>query len=278
MRAVNGLNQTVTSAGSAADPGAERGSVAHDPGAAGGGLRSSLAGHALYLDIDGTILELAPSPDVVQVPVWMVPLLQRLAGKLDGAVAFVSGRPIAAIDQLFQPLRFPAVGVHGGEVRAPGGEMLVDEQLTAELQSAEPLLREAIGRIRGVTLENKRSVIALHYRSVPERGREVLKIAELVVGGLGSQFGVLLGKCVVEIRPRHLTKGAAMRRLMECAPFRDRIPIFAGDDTTDEDAFDVVNGLGGISLRVGEPAPTAAKFRLASPEQLCGWLQQVADA
>ena len=245
---------------------------------AGPALRSSLAGHALYLDIDGTILDLAPSPEAVEVPLWMVPLLQRLARKLDGAVAFVSGRPIAAIDQLFQPLCFPAVGVHGGEVRAPNGEIAIDEQLTAELQSAEPLLQEAIARIRGVSLENKRSVIALHYRNVPERGREVLKVAELIVGSLGSQFSVLMGKCVVEIRPRHLTKGSAMRRLMESAPFRDRIPIFAGDDTTDEDAFEVVNGLGGISLRVGDETPTAAKFRLASPDQLRSWLLEVADA
>jgi trehalose 6-phosphate phosphatase len=244
----------------------------------GPALRSALAGHALYLDIDGTILDLAPSPEAVEVPVWMVPLLQRLSGKLDGAVAFVSGRSIAAIDQLFQPLTFPAVGVHGGEVRAADGEIVIDRQLTAELQAAEPLLQQAIARIRGVQLENKRSVIALHYRSVPERGREVLKVAELVASGLGSQFSVLMGKCVVEIRPRHLTKGAAIRRLMERAPFRDRIPIFAGDDTTDEDAFEVVNGLGGISLRVGDEVPTAAKFRLATPDQLRGWLLEVAAA
>jgi trehalose 6-phosphate phosphatase len=241
-------------------------------------LRSSLAGHALYLDIDGTILDLAPSPEAVEVPVWMVPLLRRLSDKLDGAVAFVSGRTIAAIDHLFRPLIFPAVGVHGGEVRMPNGEIVVDQQLTAELQSAEPLLQQAIGKIRGVQLENKRSVIALHYRSVPERGREVLKVAELVAGGLGGQFSVLMGKCVVEIRPRHLTKGSAMRRLMERAPFSDRIPIFAGDDTTDEDAFEVVNSLGGISVRVGEEVPTAAKFRLATPDQLRGWLLEVVDA
>lgn len=241
-------------------------------------LRNPLAGHALYLDIDGTILDLAPSPEAVEVPVWMVPLLQRLSGKLDGAVAFVSGRSIAAIDQLFRPLTFPTVGVHGGEVRTADGEILVDRQLTAELQAAEPLLQQAIARIRGVQLENKRSVIALHYRSVPERGREVLKVAELVASGLGSQFSVLMGKCVVEIRPRHLTKGAAIRQLMERAPFRDRIPIFAGDDTTDEDAFEVVNGLGGISLRVGDQVPTAAKFRLATPDQLRGWLLEVAAA
>src|SRR6202140_143673 len=268
MRTIAAINQTVTPINTSPDS-------ANEPRPA---LRSSLAGHALYLDIDGTILDLAPSPEAVEVPVWMVPLLQRLSRKLDGAVAFVSGRPIAAIDLLFRPLSFPAVGVHGGEVRTPNGEILVDEQLTAELQAAEPLLREAIGRIRGVQLENKRSVIALHYRNVPERGREVLKVAELIVGSLGSQFSVLMGKCVVEIRPRHLTKGSAMRRLMERVPFRDRIPIFAGDDTTDGDASEVVNALGAISLRTGEGPPTAAKFRLASPDQLRGWLLEVADA
>src|ERR1700687_5348826 len=92
--------------------------------------RSSLAGHALYLDIDGTILDLAPSPDAVEVPAWMVPLLQRLSRKLDGAGAFVSGRTIGAIDHLSRPLTFPAVGVHGGEIRTPGGEILVDAPLT----------------------------------------------------------------------------------------------------------------------------------------------------
>jgi trehalose 6-phosphate phosphatase len=240
-------------------------------------LRSSLAGHALFLDIDGTLLDLAPSPEAVHVPASVVPLIGQLARKLDGALAFVSGRPIAAIDQLFQPLQLPAAGVHGGELRTPAGELLADQSLAAELQAAEPLLRQAIGKIRGVQLENKRSVIALHYRGAPERGREVLGIAQLVVAGLGSQFGVLLGKCLVEIRPRHHNKGAALRQLMQHAPFRDRIPIFAGDDVSDEDGFEVVNALGGISLRVGEPATSAARFRLASPDKLRDWLRELAD-
>jgi trehalose 6-phosphate phosphatase len=239
-------------------------------------LRSSLAGHALYLDIDGTILDLAPSPEAVEVPVWMVPLLQRLWLKLDGAVAFVSGRSVAEIDALFQPLRLPAIGVHGGEIRVSGGRVVIDESLVAELQTALPLLREAIAHVPGVRLENKRCAIALHYRSVPERGREVLKLAELVVASLGPAFAVLVGKCVVEIRPRHLTKGAGLRRLMEQEPFRGRSPIFAGDDVTDEDAFEVVNHLGGISVRVGEPAPSAATYRLADPEQLRRWLLEIA--
>jgi trehalose 6-phosphate phosphatase len=237
--------------------------------------RGPLAGHALFLDIDGTLLDLAPSPEAVKVPASMVSLLRRLSERLGGAVAFVSGRTIAAIDELFKPLVLPAVGVHGGEIRAPTGELTVDGRLTDELQSAEPLLREAIARMRGVVLENKRCAIALHYRAVPERGREVLKVAELVAGGMGSEFGVLMGKCVVEIRPRHLTKGTAIDRLMQQVPFRGRTPIFAGDDCTDEDAFEVVNRLEGISVYVGEIAPTRARYRLSSPDQLRGWLQQL---
>jgi trehalose 6-phosphate phosphatase len=241
-------------------------------------VRSSLADHALYLDIDGTLLEIAPSPDRVEVPEWMVPLLQRLSVRLDGAVAFVSGRTIDAIDELFQPLKLPAVGVHGGEIRIDGQTVSMDEALVGELQSALPLLREAIAPLHGVWLEDKRGAIALHYRNVPERGREVLKVAELVVAGLGSAFAPLVGKCVVEIRARHLTKGGGIRRLMEYEPFRGRSPIFAGDDVTDEDAFEYVNQVGGISLRVGPDAPSAAAHRLADPQQLHRWLLEIADA
>jgi trehalose 6-phosphate phosphatase len=241
-------------------------------------VRSSLADHALYLDIDGTLLEIAPSPDRVEVPDWMVPLLQRLSRRLDGAVAFVSGRTIDAIDTLFQPLKLPTVGVHGGEIRFDGQTTSMDEGLVAELQGALPLLRKAIEPLRGVWLEDKRYAVALHYRNVPERGRDVLKVAELVVASLGSAFAPLVGKCVVEIRARHLTKGAGIRQLMERAPFRGRSPIFAGDDVTDEDAFEYVNQLGGISLRIGSNMPSAAIHRLEDPAQLHRWLLEIADA
>jgi trehalose 6-phosphate phosphatase len=239
--------------------------------------QGSLVGHCLFLDIDGTLLDLAPRPEAVEVPAWLVPLLQQLCDKLDGALAFVSGRTIESIDQLFKPLKLPAVGVHGGEIRAPGGQIFAEQRLVDALQSAAPTLLEAIARIRGVELENKGSAIALHYRSVPERGREVLKVAELVAGGMGAEFAVLMGKCVVEIRPRHLTKGTAIDRLMQQPPFQGRTPIFAGDDCTDEDAFEVVNRLGGISVHVGVSASTFANYRLTSPDQLRAWLQQMGE-
>ena len=235
---------------------------------------NSLAGHALFLDIDGTLLDLALTPESVEVPPALVPRLQRISTTLGGAFAFVSGRTIDSIDTLFAPLKLSAVGVHGGEIRGPDGQVTRDGRLVGQIQSAEPLLREAIAGMRGVVLENKHSAIALHYRSVPERGREVLKVAELVVGGMGSEFAVLMGKCVVEIRPRHQTKGVAIEYLMQQPPFRGRTPIFAGDDCTDEDAFEVVNRLGGVSVHIGSSA-TGAKHRLTDPDQLRSWLQQL---
>jgi trehalose 6-phosphate phosphatase len=240
-----------------------------------GTVLPALTGHALFLDIDGTLLDLAPTPEAVEVPPALVPLLQRIADKLDGAFAFVSGRTIDGIDALFAPLKLPTVGVHGGEIRGPDGQLSSDLRLVGQMQSAEPLLREAIAGMRGVILENKHSAIALHYRSVPERGREVLKVAELVVGGMGSQFAVLMGKCVVEIRPRHQTKGMALEHLMQQLPFRGRTPIFAGDDCTDEDAFEVVNRLGGVSIHVGSSASTGARHRLTDTDELRSWLQQL---
>jgi trehalose 6-phosphate phosphatase len=239
--------------------------------------QDALTGHALFLDIDGTLIDLAPSPEAVEVPPTLVPLLQRLAGRLHGAIAFVSGRTIDAIDALFSPLRLSAVGVHGGEIRGPDGRIPVEGRWVDEIQAAEPILREAIAGLRGVGLENKHSAIALHYRSVPERGREVLKIAELMVGGMGGQFAVLMGKCVVEIRPRHLTKGLGIDTLMQLPPFHGRTPIFAGDDCTDEDAFEVINRLGGVSVHVGNSSSTRARHRLASPDELRNWLQQLGD-
>ncbi len=157
--------------------------------AAGG----NLAGHALYLDIDGTLLDIAETPDATQVPDFLVPLLVQLGRKVDGAIAFVSGRPIAAIDRLFRPLKLAAVGVHGGEIRMPDGQLIADQRLSPQLQAVEPLLQQAMQKIPGAALENKQCALALHYRRAPERGREVLNAAELVAGSLGGEFALSLG-------------------------------------------------------------------------------------
>ena len=235
------------------------------------------AGYAVFLDIDGTLLELAPTPDAVDVPHALIALLRELSDRVAGAIALVSGRPIHGIDTLFQPLVLPAVGVHGGEIRSGDGQVRIDQRLNAQLQTMVPALERVLAQLPGTQLENKGSAIALHYRGAPGRGREVLQAAEMTVARLGSEFGVLMGKCVVEIRPRHATKGAAIEHLMQEVPFRGRMPIFAGDDVTDEDGFEVVNRLGGVSVHIGDSPTTKARYRLANPERLQGWLRQVGD-
>ncbi|HEX4377946.1 MAG TPA: trehalose-phosphatase [Steroidobacteraceae bacterium] len=253
------------------------GTSRHDPAGTAGTLPlATAAGYAIFLDIDGTLLELAPTPDAVEVSAALLDLLRALAARVDGAIAFVSGRPIRGIDALFRPLVFPAVGVHGAEIRSGDGRLLEDRLLDEALQAVVPALRSSLARLAGTEMENKGSAIALHYRSAPQLGREVLRAAEIAVAQLGSQFGVLRGKCVVEIRPRHATKGAAIERLLQEPPFRGRVPIFAGDDVTDEDGFELVNRLRGISIHIGDSASTVATYRLGTPQMLLQWLQQVA--
>ena len=241
-------------------------------GDAPGARSAARAGHALYLDIDGTLLDLASSPDAVEVPEWMVPLLQRLSSRLDGAVAFVSGRTDRAIDELFRPLKLPAIGVHGGEIRTADGPIVTtDASLVAELHAGTGAVAAGRdrARCRGVHAGGQAQRIRPALPQVPERGREVLqgrRARSPAVSAAG--FGVLHGQMRGRDPAAPPDQGRGDARLMERAPFRDRTPIFAGDDSTDEDAFEVVNRLGGISVRVGEAAPTAARYRLAEPEQL----------
>ena len=243
----------------------------------------ALATHALYLDIDGTVLDIAPRPDAVEVPSWLIPLLQRLWLRMGGAVAFVTGRTIEEVDRLFHPLRLPAVGVHGGELRVGGEHRRFEENLARQLQRCEPYLRQQLAPLPGVLIENKGSAIALHYRAAPDHGREVLRVAQRALVALGAEFDLVVGKCVVELRPRWCNKAEGLRRLMECAPFHGRTPIFAGDDTADEDAFRIVNECGGISVRVGSglgatrsgSEPTAALCSLADPDALRTWLAEL---
>jgi len=158
-----------------------------------------------------------------------------------------------------------------------------EEELARQLQRTEPYLRQQLAPLVGVVLENKHGAIALHYRAAPQHGREVLRVGQRALVALGAQFDLVVGKCVVELRPRWCNKAEGLRRLMDSPPFRGRTPIFAGDDTADEDAFRIVNQLGGISVRVGSGVgaahegsePTAALCSLADPDALRGWLAEL---
>jgi len=232
------------------------------------------AGWALFLDLDGTVLDIARTPRGVVVPPDLVSVLTRLSRGLGGALAVLSGRAIADIDRLLAPLVLPAAGQHGAELRlSPDGPI---ERISCTPRPRDWDLRlAALADERpGVLLEDKGIGIAVHYRNAPAAAQEVWHLLQsLDVERAG--FALQPGKCVIEIVPRGCDKGLALRRLMEALPFAGRIPVAIGDDATDEDAFAAALALGGEALRVGSRADSAA---FAGPEAVRDWLADRADA
>ncbi len=226
---------------------------------------------ALFLDFDGTLVDIAPRPDAVVVPGGLAELLARLAESLDGALAVVSGRPIAELDAFLAPTRLTAAGLHGLEIRvgdrvermaAPSGLQAVRSDLIAAPEAA------------GLRIEDKGLSIALHYRHTPERADAVRGLAE----GLARphpDLSVLHGKMVVEIKPRAASKASALARLMAEPPFAGRCPVFVGDDVTDEDGMRAALERGGTAVKIGA-GDTCAPHRLPDPAALLAWLARPA--
>ena len=233
---------------------------------------------ALLLDIDGTLLDLAPTPSDVYVPATLRQTLARLAQETGGALALVSGRSLEDIDRLFAPLSLPAIGGHGAEFRLhrDGAESTpraapLDRTLRRELES--------IAQSRpGVLTEDKGYAFAIHYRLAPEHEDAVKKAVAAVQAEWSEQsIEVLPGKAVLEIKSSGFNKGEAIRTLMQHEPFVGRRPIFIGDDKTDESAFAVLAAFGGAGYSVGrEVAGTSYCF--AAPTDVRDWLQQLSQA
>ena len=206
---------------------------------------------AILLDIDGTILDLAPSPQQVWVPTGLRQTLARLGTLTGGALALVSGRSLHDIDLIFSPLELAAIGGHGAELRATAG--------AEPLMRAKPLgaaLKRKLASITelgpGILAEDKGYSLALHFRLAPEKGEAVRAAVDAICAGLAPDFvEILPGKLVVEIKPTGVNKANAVCELMNCAPFVDRNPIFIGDDTTDEPVFGVISRFGGLGFSVG---------------------------
>jgi trehalose 6-phosphate phosphatase len=229
---------------------------------------------ALFLDVDGTLLELADRSDLVQVPPELPALLGDLAARHGGALALISGRPLAELDRLFQPWCGAAAGVHGVERRRVDGTFAHHTEVAAAvaIDRIRPRLTAfACGR-SGLLLEDKQSALALHYRAAPECAAEVRALAEALCRHAGSALRLTVGKMVVEFRPRGAHKGAAIAAFLSESPFLGRRPIFLGDDATDEDGFAEIARRGGVAIRVGEPAKTRASYALPSVAAVLAWL------
>lgn len=230
---------------------------------------------ALFVDVDGTLLEIAPHPESVRVPAHLPPLLERLQSERRGAFALVSGRSIAALDELFRPWRGAAAGLHGGERRRPDGSRFdldggtVSTALAAVRRGAAAF---ALGN-PGVRLEDKGRTLALHYRAAPELEPEIARFAERAVAESDGALRRIGGKMVVELVPLDYGKGQAIAAFLAEPPFRGRPPVFLGDDVTDEEGFAEIHWRNGIAIRVGPSvADTLAGFALPDVAGALAWL------
>lgn len=227
---------------------------------------------ALFLDVDGTLLEIAATPASAHVPKRVIEVLESLYERLDGALALISGRPLADVGRLFAPLRLPAAGAHGAERRAASGTVQRRDDGPA-LAPARRLLAAWAAAHPRVALEDKGSALALHYRLAPELESVARQAAALALAAAGPKFELQEGKKVLEIRADSVGKGRAIAAFMHEPPFSGRIPAFLGDDFTDEDGFDTVNRFGGHSIAVGADRPTHARWHLADEAQAVTWLE-----
>lgn len=232
---------------------------------------------ALFLDVDGCLLEFADQPDDVLVSPSLGALLQRLQRALGGAMALVSGRALAELDRLFGSPGWAMAGLHGHELRGVDGTprgMPSDPVQQAHMRQAAHALA---ARLEGVQLEDKQHAIALHCRRAPEQLATLRAAAEALAGKLPG-YDLQPGNLVMEFKPAGVDKGRAVDALLAQAPFAGRTPVVLGDDLTDEHAFAAANRAGGLSVRVGSREPTQAKFTLPSPPAVHAWLARVADA
>lgn len=224
-------------------------------------LPTFAADWALFLDVDGTLLELAPRPDDVVVGPGLPRILKRLSEVTGGAVALVSGRPIGELDRLFAPLRLPAAGLHGIERRDSGGAVHFHHQLDGKLDRTRELMARLAQEHAGLVFEDKEFSVAIHFRQAPEKEPLIRSLLQRHMPRIEKDFHLQRGKMVYEIKPSGRDKGMAIEEFMEEPPFRHRTPVFIGDDVTDEDGFATVNRMQGHSIKVGHGS-TAAKWLL----------------
>lgn len=218
---------------------------------------------AWFLDIDGTLIEIAPTPSSISIPLQLPALLAQVSKRWQGALALVSGRSLDNIRQLVAPFDPPAAGLHGLERRSADGT-LARAHPPADLDQVRRELYQA-EQWPGVLLEDKDLALAVHYRQAPAREADCRALAERVVAG-HPDFSVQAGRMVFEVKPKGWDKGAALRAFMAEPPFAGRMPVFIGDDLTDEFGFAAANELGGLSVLVGEPRDSAARYHLPDIE------------
>ena len=231
----------------------------------------------LFLDVDGTLIDIAPRPDEVVVPSELLTALAVLNDRLDGALALVSGRSIADLDGLFKPLRLRASGVHGAEFRFSPNDAIAnssEDALPEVIVRAAAVLAESVP---GTLFEDKRFSVAIHYRHVPHLGPALGDALDRILQAEQAQgLRILPGHMVYEIKRSRFDKGRAVRTFMGMQPFLGRRPVFMGDDITDQPGFDVATADGGFAFSIGHAYP-GVSGSFPDPAAVRSWLTEWAS-
>lgn len=235
----------------------------------------SAAAHSFFFDFDGTLTEIAETPAAVLVSDQTRCALHALSEATSGAVAVITGREIEAVDHFLAPVRLPVAGVHGFERRTANGARTSAATSDEDARRLELALTPLIARSPGLLLERKRGAIALHYRQRQDLEEACVSSMENAIADFRDVV-LTRGKMVIEARFHRATKGTAIKEFLSEPPFAGRIPIFAGDDVTDEDAFETVNGLGGISIKIGV-GQSAARLCAKDVSEFLAWLVMTAE-
>jgi trehalose 6-phosphate phosphatase len=227
---------------------------------------------ALFLDIDGTLLEHRPHPEDVSVDSRLRNLLGTVARSLGSAVAFVTGRNVAMVDRLFAPLHLPTAGLYGLEHRLTADGPVERAEEPADLAAVADQMQRQFHSTEGIYFERKGAVLAVHTRAAPAEFPRVKAAAEEALARLPEGYRIVAGHAGLEFVPIEALKSAAIERFMGTSPFAGRRPVFIGDDVSDEAGFEYVNARNGISIRVRPNAATEARFALPDVASVHEWL------
>lgn len=227
---------------------------------------------ALFLDMDGSLIDFADRPSLALAPPELPGLLASLRSALHGALAPVSGRPLHEVDALLHLRDGAAAGLHGAELRHADGRVELEELAALHGDALRSWAASIGDRFPGLFIEHKSNSLALHYRDLPLQSDALREAAEAFASSLGDLFELQPGNHVLEIKPRGATKGSAIEALMREAPFSGRTPWMVGDDFTDEFGFERAIALGGNAIIIGARRPTLARFALPDPQSLRDWL------
>ncbi|HME39656.1 MAG TPA: trehalose-phosphatase [Steroidobacteraceae bacterium] len=228
----------------------------------------------LFLDVDGTLIELTDSPLETFADAELKTLLGEVAERLGGAVALVSGRSIEYLDALFAPLRLPAAGLHGVERRKASGAMHGASFIDTQLNQARDAVKALVEAHPGTSLEDRGRTLTVHFRMAPQAEAAVHQSLIAITKPLGTNYHIQEGNMMLEIKPRGFTKAAAVKAFIKEPPFSGRKPVFVGDDLADQDGLRYVEDQGGISIAVGERV--RGQFRLENAAAVRGWLKGIA--